>query len=109
MKAIKEFLKAEQWEDKKEAKRRTIRIYLFGGVIISLIGFVGGLYISGSVEVGLIMAAFVLFPFLVTAFPIMLISLFGIERGWSKATWKIVGILMILVGLLILLWRYIQF
>ena len=102
MGSIGEFLKPEN----KEKQKRNLRlIYLFGAFFVFLIGFLGGMFLSGSVSRALLVGIIVSFPFIITAIPLYIISIIGINKKWGRGTWSIVYFLMILVALLILLLR----
>ena len=102
MTSIKEFLKPEY---KGQSQRNMRIVYLFGFFFVFLIGFIGGLYIFKSILMGFLFGIIVSLPFLVTAIPIYIISSIGINKNWSKKSWTIFLILMILIGLVGLLWN----
>jgi uncharacterized membrane protein len=100
--SIKEFLKPK---DKEQEKRNLRKIYLFGFLFVFLIGFIGGLYIFGSLLLAFILGVIVSLPFLTVGILTYTISIIGINKNWSKKSWLVFSTLMLLTGLAILLWN----
>ena len=103
MGSIKEFLNPG---NKGLEKRNLAIIYLFGVIFIFFIGFVASFYLTGSILMSFTTGMIGTLPFLAAAILLYLISLVGINKEWSKNTWRVVCIVMIVIGLLLLLLRY---
>lgn len=106
---LKNFLKPNMWKDKEQMKRGVVTTFLLGGVVIFLTALFFGVYSTGSLLIGFIVAVTATTSFVMIWVADLPIFLIGIKKGWSKTGWMIISILMLLVGLLILLWRYTQF
>ncbi len=102
MESIKKFLDPG---DKGQQIRNLSKVYIYGFISVFSIGFFGGLYIYGSILMGVVLGTIVSLPFVTVGVITYLISVIGINKNWSKNSWRIFSLLMVLVGLAILLWN----